>query len=425
MLDIKAILADPDGTIARLRTRSPELSIDHVLEMGERRRETVGRYSTLRHEQKEVSSGFARSDMPPEEKSALRDRLKVMSDEVKALEHQVKELDEALESALLLLPNLPSAETPVGQSEADNPVLRTWGEVPSFDFEAQGHDVLGEALGILDFEAASRISGARFALYRGAGARLERSLATFMLNLHTEQHGYEEILPPYLVLRDSMVGTGQLPKFEADAFRAEADDLFLIPTAEVPVTNMHREQMLDGDDLPYTYAAYSSCFRREAGSYGKDTRGLTRLHQFQKVEMVHFTRPEDSEACHEALTGHAEAVLQALGLPYRVVELCTGDLGANAQRCYDLEVWLAGQKVWREISSCSNFGDFQARRASIRYRPAPGEKPRFVHTLNGSGLAIGRTVMALMEHYQQSDGSIAIPEVLQPLMGADRIAPPS
>ncbi|MEE2779890.1 MAG: serine--tRNA ligase [Myxococcota bacterium] len=425
MLDIKAILADPDGTIARLRTRSPDLSIDDILELGERRRETVGRFSTLRHEQKEVSSGFARGDMPPEEKAALRDRLKGMSDEVKALENQVKELDEALESALLLLPNLPSAETPVGRSEADNPVLRTWGEVPSFDFEPQDHDVLGESLGILDFEAASRISGARFALYRGAGARLERSLATFMLNLHTEQHGYEEVLPPYLVLRHCMVGTGQLPKLEEDAFRAETDDLFLIPTAEVPVTNMHREQMLDGADLPYSYAAYSSCFRREAGSYGKDTRGLTRLHQFQKVEMVHFTRPEDSEACHQTLTGHAEAVLQALGLPYRVVELCTGDLGFSAQRCYDLEVWLAGQKVWREISSCSNFGDFQARRASIRYRPAPGEKPRFVHTLNGSGLAIGRTVMALMEHYQQADGSILIPEVLQPLMGTDRIAPPS
>ena len=422
MLDIKRIAADPEGTEAALKRREPDASFAPILSLNEERRDVVSRFNDLRHEQKTTSQGFKRKDLSPEERQTLHTNLKALSDEVKALEARTKELDQALEDALLRVPNLPDAAVPIGRSEADNVVVRTWGEIPDPTFEPKEHDVLGEALGILDFEAARKISGARFALYRGLGARLERALASFMIDLHTREHGYEEVLPPFLVLRDAMVGTGQLPKFEEDAFKTADEELFLIPTAEVPVTNIHREEILDGDTLPRRYVAFSACFRREAGSYGRDTHGLTRLHQFQKVEMVQVTTAESSEALHQELTAHAETVLQALGLPYRVVELCSGDLGFSAQRCYDLEVWLMGQKCWREISSCSNFGDFQARRASIRYRPAAGEKPRYAHTLNGSGLAIGRTVMALLEHYQQADGSVRIPEALQPYMGTDRIA---
>jgi seryl-tRNA synthetase len=422
--DIKSILEDPAGASASLRRRHPDLNFGSLIDLAEKRRELSTQFSGLRHEQKTVSEGFASKTMSDEERTTLRAQLKELSTHVKSLEGELKALEDELEQAALLLPNLPSSNTPDGASEEDNQVVRTWGEPTTFDFEAASHSDIGEALGILDFESAARVSGARFALYRGLGARLERALASFMLDMHTEQHGYEELLPPFLVSRDSMIGTGQLPKFEEDAFRTEPDDLFLIPTAEVPVTNMYRGQMLDAGELPMSYAAYSACFRREAGSYGKDTRGLTRLHQFQKVELVHFARPEESEALHEALTGHAEAVLQALELPYRVLELCAGDLGFAAQRCFDLEVWLPGQSMWREISSCSNFGAFQARRAGIRYRPAPGEKPRFVHTLNGSGLAIGRTVMAILEVHQRADGSVAIPAALQPYMRVDEIPAP-
>ena len=422
MLDIKRIVADPEGSEELLKRRSPEASLMPIIALNAERRDVVSRFNDLRHEQKTTSQGFRDKSLSAEAKAELHTKLKALSDEVKALELKTKELDQALEDALLNVPNLPSGSSPVGQSEADNPVVRTWGEVPTYDFEPKAHNVIGEALGILDFESARKISGARFALYRGLGARLERALASFMIDLHTDEHGYEEVLPPFLVLRDAMVGTGQLPKFEEDAFKTADEELFLIPTAEVPVTNIHREEILEADALPRRYVAFSACFRREAGSYGRDTHGLTRLHQFQKVEMVQVTDAESSEEAHQRLTGHAEAVLQALGLPYRVVELCTGDLGFSAQRCYDLEVWLSGQKCWREISSCSNFGEFQARRAGIRYRPAPGEKPRYAHTLNGSGLAIGRTVMAILEHYQQADGSVKVPEVLVPYMRTDTIA---
>lgn len=422
MHDIKSILEDPDGANASLRRRHPDLDFDSLIELAEKRRELTTQFSGLRHEQKSVSEGFASKTMSDEDRTTLRAQLKELSTHVKTLEGELKSLEDELEHAALVLPNLPSANTPDGSSEEDNQLIRSWGEPTTFDFEPANHADLGESLGILDFESAARVSGARFALYRGLGARLERALASFMLDMHTEHHGYEELLPPFLVSREAMIGTGQLPKFEEDAFRTEPDDLFLIPTAEVPVTNMHRGQMLDVGDLPMSYAAYSACFRREAGSYGKDTRGLTRLHQFQKVELVHFARPEESEALHEALTGHAEAVLQALELPYRVLELCAGDLGFTARRCFDLEVWLPGQSIWREISSCSNFGEFQARRAGIRYRPAPGEKPRFVHTLNGSGLAIGRTVMAILEVHQRADGSVGIPAALQPYMHVDTIS---
>ena len=425
MHDIKALLADPESAEVALRSRESGATFQPVFDLAEERRAAVQRFNELRHHQRTASAGFSRKDMPAEERERLRGELQQVSAEVKRLEARGKEIEQELEDALLLLPNLPDAEAPVGTSEADNVVVRTWGEVPAYDFEPMEHDVLGERLGILDFEASRKISGARFWLYRGLGARLERSLASYMLDLHTEQHGYEEILPPFLVLRDAMIGTGQLPKFEEDAFKTAEEDLFLIPTAEVPVTNMHRETILDPGTLPLRHAAYSSCFRREAGSYGRDTRGLTRVHQFQKVELVHLVEPHASREAHEALVGHAEAVLQGLGLTYRVVDLCTGDLGFAARRCFDLEVWLAGQRCWREISSCSNFGEFQARRASIRYRPGPTDKPKFVHTLNGSGLAIGRTVMALLEHYQAADGSVCVPEVLQRYMGTDRIPAPT
>ncbi len=359
-------------------------------------------------------------DLSPADREALRAQLKDVSAEVKALELRAKELEDAADAAgLVIAPAGP--EAPDGRGAEDNVVVRTWGQPREFAWELVEHDTLGERLGVLDFEAARKVSGARFVLYRGLGARLERALASFMLDLHTGTHGYEEVLPPYLVLRESMVGTNQLPKFEEDAFVTAPDGLFLIPTAEVPVTNMHREEILDVERLPIEYAAFLVGFRREAGSHGRDTRRLTRLHQFQKVELVQFATPEGSAAAHEALVGHAERVLQLLNLPYRVVDLCAGDMGFGARRCYDLEVWLPAQKMWREISSCSNFGDFQARRAGIRYRPAVGEKPRFVHTINGSGLAIGRTVMAILENYQREDGSVDVPEVLWPFMGTKRI----
>ena len=330
----------------------------------------------------------------------------------------------ALEEQLLFLPNLPDEAVPEGAGAEDNVVVRTWGEPPTFDFEPVEHWTLGERLGILDFERAAKVTGARFTVYRGAGARLERALISFMLDLHTTEHGYTEILPPFMVNAESMRGTGQFPKFREEAFEMEKDGYYLVPTAEVPVTNLHRDEILDGSALPLCYTAYTPCFRREAGSYGKDTRGLIRQHQFNKVELVQFVAPEDSERGHEALTRHAEEVLRRLGLHYRVVDLCAGDLGFSAARTYDLEVWLPGQKTYREISSCSNFRDFQARRAAIRYRAEAGKKPALLHTLNGSGLAVGRTVVALLENGQQADGRVRIPEALRPYMGGLEIISP-
>ena len=424
MHDIKKILADVEAANAALARRGGGQSFDAVVTLAQERRATTRQFNDLRAKQKELSKAFGKKGGDPSEQATARAQLKELSAQVKALEARMKELDEAVERALLELPNLPAPQVPDGQSEADNPVVRTWGTPRELDFEPVEHQVLGERLGILDFPAAARVSGSGFAVMKGAGARLERALAAFMLDLHTQQAGYEEVLPPLLVTREAMTGTGQLPKFEEDAF-ATTDDLFLIPTAEVPVTNLHRGQILAEADLPVRYAAYSSCFRREKGSYGRETKGLTRLHQFQKVELVKLATPEQAEAEHEALTRDAEKVLQTLGLPYRVVELCAADLGFSARRCYDLEVWLAGQKMWREISSCSHFGDFQARRAGLRYRPSvPKAKPRYVHTINGSGLAIGRTVMALMEYYQRADGGIDLPEALWPYMGTKSIEPP-
>jgi seryl-tRNA synthetase len=364
-----------------------------------------------------ANDGMAKLDKKSPEFAATRDQLRELSQRIKAVEGELGAVEGELGALLLHLPNAPHASVPDGTGDDANPVLSVWGEKPTFAFAPKQHFELGEALGILDFEAGGKISGARFTVLRGAGARLTRALMSFMLDLHTSR-GYREVWPPVLVRRESMVGTGQLPKFEHDAFKTAGEhELFLAPTAEVPVTNLHRDEILDGGRLPIRYCAYTPCFRAEAGSYGKDTRGLIRQHQFDKVEIVKFVAPETSDGELEALRGDAEEVLRRLGLHYRVVTLCTGDLGFSAAKTYDLEVWLPGQDAYREISSCSNFEDFQARRASIRYRPHAGEKPRHVHTLNGSGLAIGRTVVAILEQCQEADGSIRIPEALRPYLG--------
>jgi seryl-tRNA synthetase len=340
---------------------------------------------------------------------------------VKTLTDQAREADEALNELLLGIPNLPDASLPVGRDESANRLEREWGTPPVFDFEVKDHVELGEGLGIVDFERAAKIAGARFALLRGLGARLERALINFMLDVHTGEHGYTEVLPPFMANSDSLRGTGQLPKFAEDLFHLEGTDYFLIPTAEVPVTNIHRDEILDGGQLPLYYTAFTPCFRSEAGSYGKDTRGMIRQHQFNKVELVKFVCPEDSWDELEKLTANAEAILQKLGLAYRVMTLSTGDLGFSAAKTYDIEVWLPAQNAYREISSCSNFTDYQARRAGIRFKR--DKKPEYVHTLNGSGLAVGRTIVALLENYQQADGSVIIPEVLRPYMGGvERIA---
>ena len=415
MLDLRFVCDHAAEVQNRLETRQSPIDLDPILALNEERKALIQAYDKGRHEQRQLSEAFRQKGTPPEEMATARERLKSLGAELKELETKRSEVESALQEQILYLPNLPAEDLPTGKGEEDNLEVRSHGDIPAFEFEARDHVELGERLGILDFAAAARISGSRFALYRGAGARLERALMSFMLDLHGDEHGYEEVLTPYLVHRDAMIGTGQLPKFEEDAFQT-TDGKFLIPTAEVPVTNMHREEILEGE-IPIRYVAYSSCFRQEAGSYGKDTRGLTRLHQFQKVELVQFVRPDESDAALEALTGHAEEVLKRLELPYRVMALCTGDLGFSARKTYDLEVWLPGQNRFREISSCSNFGDFQARRAAIRYRPEKGAKPAFVHTLNGSGLAIGRTVMAILENHQQEDGSIRIPPALRPHMG--------
>ncbi len=414
MLDLKRIQNDAEAIQASLFRRNASLSIDEIVRLDADRRKLVQEHESLRHTQKSLSDVF-RGSAPPEEKAKARGELKEISDRVKALHDARVKVEEELNARLLELPNIPAANTPDGASEEENVLVREVGEIPSFSFEPRDHVALGEALGILDFERGSKISGSRFAVYYHEGARLERALQNFMLDQHIGR-GYTEVFTPFLVNRDALTGTGQLPKFEEDAFVTQ-DDLFLIPTAEVPVTNLLRDDILEPGQLPVDYCAYSACFRREAGSYGKITRGLIRLHQFQKVELVKICSSEDSEREHERLVDDAEEVLRRLELPYRVVELCTGDLGFSAQRCFDLEVWSPGQNRYIEISSVSNFGDFQARRTNIRYRPEAGAKPRFCHTLNGSGLAIGRTIVALLENGQQEDGSVRIPTALVPYMG--------
>ncbi|MBU0551519.1 serine--tRNA ligase [Myxococcota bacterium] len=421
MLDIREIRQSPERFRRALARRGQQTNFEEVIAIDAERRALIQRADQLRQAKSETEKGMRGADKQSAEFTEFRDKMRQVAQEIKEVAAAQKENEERLRGILLTLPNLPAEAIPDGADEHANVVLRTFGEKPQFDFEPKEHVEIGERLGLFDFERAVKISRSRFTVSMGAAAHMERALMAFMLDMHTTAHGYTEVLPPFLVNAESMEGTGQFPKFREDAFELERDGLSLIPTAEVPVTNLHRDEILELASLPVKYTAYTPCFRREAGSYGRDTRGLIRQHQFQKVELVQFTRPEDSEAAHEALTGHAEAILQALGLHYRVVDLCAGDLGFSAQRTYDLEVWLPGQGAYREISSCSNFGDFQARRAAIRYRPEGGGKPQLVHTLNGSGLAIGRTVVAILENYQQADGGVLIPEALQKYMGGMKI----
>ena len=425
MIDLRLLRQDPAGVRASLMRRGDATvgdGVDAALDLDRRWRSVVTESESLRALRNAQTEEGARKKRAKEPADELLAQLKSSAEKAKALDAEARELEEALRDLLARLPNIPHPAIPTGNADA-NRILRTWGEPPAFDFTPRPHWELGEALGILDLARGSKISGSGFPVFTGAGARLVRSLANFMLDLHTTEHGYLEVAPPYLVTRTTLTGTGQLPKFEEDLYASLRDDLFLIPTAEVPVTNLHRDEILEADSLPKAFVAFTPCFRREAGAAGKDTRGLLRVHQFDKVELVRLTRPEASEAEHERLTGHAEAVLQQLELPYRVVELASGDTGFSASRTYDLEVWAAGVGAWLECSSASTFTDFQARRANIRFRPAPGAKPEFVHTLNASGVAFARTIAALLENNQAADGTIGIPGALQPYFGADRLRP--
>lgn len=439
MLDLRYVsenLADVKAALARRGFSDAEL-LDRLGSLAEERRSVITSVDALRQQRNEASQAMSRvADKQSAEFQAKREELRVLGDQIKQTEVRQAETEAALEGILLNLPNLPHADTPDGLSEQDNVEQRVWGDKPSFDFEARDHVEIGTKLGILDFERAAKISGSRFVVLRGSGSRLNRALMQFMLDVHTTEHGYEEVWPPVLVKDSAMRGTSQLPKFAKDAFRiakdeeweaeaeAQGHDLFLVPTAEVPITNMHAGEIIPETELPIRYTGYTACFRSEAGSYGKDTRGMIRVHQFDKVELVRFCHPDQGDAQLQALTGHAEAILQKLGLHYRVVQLCAGDMGFAAQKSYDLEVWLPAQNAYREISSCSWFGDFQARRMKARFRPEPKGKPRLLHTLNGSGLAIGRTLVAILEQYQQADGSVNVPEVLVPYMGGiERILP--
>ena len=417
MHDLKRLREQTEEIEKRLRQRDPSISLDRFRELNGKRREIIREVEGLKNRRNTVSEEIGRlkrEGKPADERMA---EMRAVSARVKELDKALKGIQADLEKLLMTLPNLPHESVPMGESDEDNVEVRRVGTPRSFPFEPQAHWDLGEALGILDFGCAAKLAGTRFALYKGLGARLERALINFMLDLHTQEHGYLEILPPFMVNRKTMTGTGQLPKFEDDLFKIEGWDHFLIPTAEVPVTNIFADEIIDGRQLPIYYTAYTPCFRKEAGSAGKDTRGLIRQHQFNKVELVKFTTPETSYDELESLLNNAEEVLQRLELPYRVVVLCTGDLGFSSAKTYDIEVWMPQQGVYREISSCSNFEDFQARRAGIRFRRKPGVKAELVHTLNGSGLAVGRTTAAILENYQQEDGSVIIPEVLRPYMG--------
>lgn len=422
MLDIKLLRANFDEVKAKLAKRGEDLSeLDKFVGLDEKRRELIAKVEVLKAERNEVSQKVAEMKRNKENADDVIARMREVGDEIKTLDKELHQVEEDLNYVIMRIPNIPHESVPVGDSEDDNVEVRTWGEKPGFTFEPKPHWEIGTNLNLLDFERAAKVTGSRFVFYRGLGARLERALISFMLDLHSEEHGYEEMLPPYLVNRTSLTGTGQLPKFEEDAFLIEEEDYFLIPTSEVPVTNYYRDEILDWAQLPIAFTAYSTNFRSEAGSAGRDTRGLIRQHQFNKVELVRFVNPDESYDELEKLTGHAEKVLQLLGLPYRVLKMCTADLGFTAAKKYDIEVWIPTQDTYREISSCSNFEDFQARRAGIRFRREQGAKPEFVHTLNGSGLAIGRTVAAILENFQQEDGSVVIPEVLRPYMGGKEV----
>jgi seryl-tRNA synthetase len=417
MLDMKFIRENLDYVTERLARRGGQVDLAAFKQLDEERRALLLDVEEMKARRNSESSEIGKLKKQGVDASERQEAVRFLGEEIKAADERAKDVQQHLSNLLLTFPNIPHESVPVGVDEEANELVRTWGEKPDLEFEPLSHWDLGDMLGIIDLPRAAKMAGARFSLLTGAGARLERALINFMLDLHTSEHGYREVLTPFMVQPASMQGTGQLPKFEDDLFSVEGGEYYLIPTAEVPVTNIHREEILKESDLPIYYAAYSPCFRREAGSHGKDTRGLIRLHQFNKVELVKFTRPEDSYEELEALTRDAEQVLQKLGLHYRVVTLSTGDLGFSAAKTYDLEVWLPGQEAYREISSCSNFEDFQARRAQIRHRPSEGKGTSFVHTINGSGLAVGRCLVAILENYQQADGTVLIPEVLRPYMG--------
>jgi seryl-tRNA synthetase len=431
MLDARYVAEHLEEVRAALGRRSPDAArgVEALGELSSRRRALIGDVEAKQARRNAANQEMAKlAKTDPAAFAARRDELKSIGADITRLESALASVEGEMEKILFAVPNLPHPSVPDGASEEENPVVRTWGERPSFSFEPKPHWEIGKSLGILDFERASKLSGARFSVLWNHGARLSRALATFMLDLHTREHGYTEVATPYLVRASALFGTGQLPKFEADLFKTEREGsdesgaLYLIPTAEVPVTNLHADEILEGT-LPIAYTAYSACFRSEAGSYGKDVRGLIRQHQFEKVELVRFVDQEFGKAELELLTNHAETVLQRLGLHYRVVELCAGDLGFGSQKSYDLEVWLPGQSAYREISSCSWYGDYQARRAGIRHRPGPKAKPRFVHTLNGSGLAIGRTLVAILEQFQDADGGVRVPDVLVDFVGLERLTP--
>ncbi len=424
MIDMRLLRTEPEKVIAALARRKENVDIDGLLELDKEKREIMYEAEQKKAEQNTASKKIPVMKKNGEDTTAIFAEMKKLSDEIKECDDKVRELDEKIEKIAYTIPNIPNPTVPDGDSDEDNVEVRRFMEPTKFDFEPKAHWDLGKDLGILDPETAAKITGTRFTVYSGAGALLERAITNFYLDMHTRKHGYKEIFPPFMVHRNSMIGTGQLPKFEEDAFKVANTDYFLVPTAEVPVTNMHRDEILDGNKLPLKYCAYTACFRAEAGSAGRDTRGLIRQHQFNKVELVKFTKPEDSYAELEKLTADAEDVLQMLKLPYHVVKICIGDLGFTAAMKYDIEVWMPSYGRYVEISSCSNFEDFQARRANIRFKNSPKEKAQLVHTLNGSGVAIGRTTAAILENYQNEDGSITVPEVLRPYMGGlEKITP--
>jgi seryl-tRNA synthetase len=422
MLEAKYIREHLDEVREKIALRGGSVDFEKFVAIDGERRKALQEWERLRALQKKVSDEVSQKKRKGEDAVDLISEMKKVSQDLKSLDGVVEDKEKILQEFLMTVPNVPHPSVPIGRDSIENVVVRRWGDIPSFPFEPKPHWDLGEELGILDFKAGAKIAGARFTLYWDLGAKLERALINFMLDLHTREHGYREVLPPFMVNRVTMTGTGQLPKFEEELFKLEGTDYFLIPTAEVPVTNIHQDEVLEEEVLPLYYTAYTPCFRKEAGSYGKDTRGLIRQHQFNKVELVKFAKPENSYEELERLLDNAEEVLRRLKLPYQVVNLCTGDLGFSAAKTYDIEVWLPGQNTYKEISSCSNFEDFQARRAKIRYRISGKSKTEYVHTLNGSGLAVGRTLVAILENYQQADGSVLIPEVLRPyLYGVERI----
>lgn len=421
MLDMKVIRGETERVKAALARRKEEIDIDAVIALDDRRRAILYEVESLKAKQNEASKKIPGMKKAGEDVAPVFAEMKAISEKVKELDEQVKDVETQIYEAMLRIPNIPNDDVPDGDTDEDNVEIRRFGEPTKFDFEPKAHWDIGSDLGILDPDTAAKITGARFHIYKDMGAKLERAVINYYLDTHTEKHGYTEIFPPFMVHRNSMIGTGQLPKFEEDAYKVAGTEYFLVPTAEVPVTNMYREQIIDGDKLPIKHVAYTACFRQEAGSAGRDGRGLIRQHQFNKVELVKFTKPEDSYNELEKLTHDAEMVLQGLGLPYRVVKICVGDLGFTAAKKYDIEVWMPSYNRFVEISSCSNFEDFQARRANIKYKDGAGSKAQYVHTLNGSGVAVGRTVAAILENYQNADGSVTVPEALRPYMGGREI----